>query len=171
MAESTPGGRRSRATDPTIGYGRTQAKIKRPKLNGRTNARRRSSRHSSCQRLQKPVYRGARWHYLHGVHYATTQAGGYQNHPTEGRDSHYSQRPSLRFLRQRLKERIYKRVTKTSVRGDSPSGHCSILYLLPNPLYTDLSVGVPPAGEKPWSRLLTRGCLADSVGGSTRRVI
>ena len=29
------------------------------------------------QRLLKPAYRGVRWHYLHGVHYATTHAGGY----------------------------------------------------------------------------------------------
>ena len=29
------------------------------------------------QRLLKPTYRGVRWHYLHGVHYATTHAGGY----------------------------------------------------------------------------------------------
>ena len=73
MAESTPGGRRSRATDPTIGYGRTQAEIKWPKLNDRTNARRRSSRHSSRQRLLKPVHRGARWHYLHNVRYPHRQ--------------------------------------------------------------------------------------------------
>ena len=81
-SEATSGGRRSRATDPTTGHGRTQAEVKRPELNGRSHtaeadARQRSSCRCPHQQLLKPAYRGARWHYLHGVHYATAHASGY----------------------------------------------------------------------------------------------
>ena len=66
---------------PNPGRGRT-AGVRRPKTNGRSqtaeaDARQQSSCRCPRQRLLKPAYRGAQWHYLHGVHYASAHANGY----------------------------------------------------------------------------------------------
>ena len=79
MADLTPDGSQSQTVESTSTTPLSTSTVTKTCLQRGTMAisSRRPLRHCPRRRLLKPAYRGARWPFLHDVHYATAHTGGY----------------------------------------------------------------------------------------------